>query len=180
VITATSGNNTIMAGQGGETVTVGNGTNSIVADGYGNVITTGNGTNTIAAGAGNATVDTGSGNDTVQLNGWGNLVLGGGGHDVISGGAGNTYRVTHLGSTGGMDIQDFSANNGNLLDVHQALLTAGYTGGNNLGSFLQVQNTGTDTLVKIVSGGSSYQVADLHNTGNVTLTTLLNHHSIAA
>jgi Ca2+-binding RTX toxin-like protein len=178
LITLGSGQNTITGPQGNTTVKVGDGNNGITLGGYGNVITTGSGTNTIVAGDGNDTVDTGTGSAMVTLSGWSNLVIGGGGHDVIQGGSGNTYRVSALGNSGGMDIKDFSIATNDVLDVHAALASAGYTG-SNLTSFLSVSSTGSDTLVSITpSGGAAHVVADLQGTGPISLAGLLSSHSV--
>jgi len=171
------GDNTISGLQGSARVTVGNGSNLITLAGFGNFVTTGSGSNTITAGAGSATVDTGSGSDTVMLAGWNNLVLGGAGHSVISGGMGNIYRATGLGTTGGMDIQDFSTGVSDRLDLHTALASAGYAG-SHLELFLAVATVGADAQVSLARGGSSYVVATLRGNAGLTLSSLLSHNGL--
>jgi Ca2+-binding RTX toxin-like protein len=178
-VIAGNGTNAILAGDGNETVTVGGGSNAISAGGYGNVITTGNGVNSIVAGDGNATVNTNAGSDTVTLNGWNNLVIGGLGHDVIVGGAGNTYQVNGVGSTGGMDIQDFSFAKNDMLDLSQELTALGWNhSASTLGNYLQVSETGSDTIVAMNAGSGFHTVATLQGAGAASLIDLQSHNAI--
>jgi Ca2+-binding RTX toxin-like protein len=177
------GNNTVSGSQGSSTLTVGNGRNTIGMGGWNNTITTGSGQNSITAGDGNETVDTTSGSDVVKLSGWNNLVIGGIGADVISGGASNVYRVNGTGSVGGMDITDFGTANNDLLDVSKILASSGWNGSSaTLGGFLNVSETGSgSTLVGIdVTGHGSHfaTVATLGGAVAASVSDLVNRNAI--
>jgi Ca2+-binding RTX toxin-like protein len=182
VIKTGDGANTINTGDGNSTVTTGSGNNSVLAKGYNNVITTGNGVNTIVAGDGNEKVYAGDGTDTVKLSGYSNLVTGGAGHLLVSGGAGNTYQVNAVGAAGGFDIQDFSLNNGDVLDLSKVLSHTDWNhASDTLSRYLQISQSGGDTRIAMDTTGhgtSFATVATLHNVGSPSLGDLQAHHSI--
>ncbi len=181
-ITAGSGNDTIVAGQGNETVTVGAGNDSITAQGYSNVITIAGGTDTVVAGAGNDTVSTGSSSSIVTLSGSSNLVSAGPGFVQVSGGSNNTYHVNALGTQGGIDVLDFSVNNGDVLSLGSLLAQSSWNKATaTLGNYLSVTETGTTTTVAIDTSGSGTHfltAATLHGAGAANLLGLQAHNAI--
>ncbi len=181
-ITLGNGNNTITGPQGSTAVTVGSGNNTIALQGSGNTINTLSGNNTITAGAGDDTVNTESANDVVTLSGWGNLITGASGADSFIGGSGNTYQVSGTGSTGNLEVKDFSLNNGDVLDLSKVLTQAGWNqAATTLAGFLKVSEVGTNTLIGVDptgSGGNFHTVATLDGLGVSSLSILQSHNSI--
>jgi len=115
------------------------------------------GTDTIVAGDGSDTVIAGYGTDAVTLSGWTNQVIGGLGQDVVTGGSNNTYSIAHLAAAGApvaMDITDFSVSTNDVLDLTGALKDAGYAAGDTLANFVQVAQSGGNTLVSITDSSS--------------------------
>ena len=158
-ISGTSGNAIIGVGQSGSQG------GTIDAGGYNNSITTGGGTWTVTAGMGSSSVITGASEDTVLLSGYSNDVTVSTGHDAVSGGAGaDTYTVTNFSAAGAatasLNISGFNLAQGDVLDVSGVLSQAGYSG-NNLSNYLDVVQSGSDTLVSVTAGGVSHLVADL-------------------
>jgi len=97
-ITATSGNNIINSGDGVDTITVTSGNNTINAGGGANtitstsginIITTGDGVDTITAGAGGNTVNAGAGANTITTGAGDDTITSGDGVDTITAGNGN-------------------------------------------------------------------------------------------
>ena len=112
-VTIGDGNDTIEGSQGSTTIHLGNGDNSVTALGYGNLITAGTGSNSIHAGAGQDTVVSGGGDDEIWLTGWSNTVDGHLGGDVtIHGGQGNSLYIAPPGGTGVAHILNFNLNGG--------------------------------------------------------------------
>jgi Ca2+-binding RTX toxin-like protein len=181
-ITLGNGNDTVTGPQGNATLIVGSGNNTIALQGSGNSITTGSGNNTIIAGSGGDTVNTQSGNDAVTLSGWTNFVTGGVGADTFMGGSGNTYQISGVGTAGGMTVKDFSFNNGDVLDLSKVLSQAGWNNAaSTLAGFLKVSETGTNTVVAVdpTGGGASFHtVATLDGLGASTLSALQSHNAI--
>jgi hypothetical protein len=68
-ITLGDGNDSVTANGNGTTVSAGNGNNTVTANGGGDTITLGNGANTVAANGGSDTFTFGNGNNTVTANG---------------------------------------------------------------------------------------------------------------
>jgi len=127
-------------------------------------------------------VQTGAGSDTIVLTGWNNLLSTGPGQDVIYGGLGNdiytidpaqTVAETFIGFNLGSDQIDLSKL---LADTSWDQQTA------DLGNFVQVSGTATDTLIGIdgsgMAGGSVTQVADLQGLTGLGLNTLLADHAL--
>ncbi len=179
VIIAGAGNHTVIAGEGENTVTLGTGINTISANGYNNRITVADGQNTIIAGAGGDVVDLGAGSDTVTLAGWNNLLIGGMGHAVVKGGLGNVYQIEGIGLLGGVDVQDFGTANNDVLDLSRLFTGISLTP-SNLGGFVGVSGSGSDTAVSVdVTGAGHFaQVAMLRGAQAATLQDLQNHGAI--
>jgi protocatechuate 3,4-dioxygenase beta subunit len=167
-ITLGDGDSTVHSGVGLATVNVGaSGSNggSIVAGGQGNSITTGSGHWTVQAGIDDDSVAVGGSNDTVTLGGYHNSVSVSTGHASVSGSIGqDIFSATDFCATPGtasLDITGFNAAQGDVLDLSAVLAKAGYTG-SNLGNFLSINQSGNDTLVSVIAGGTSHLAADLH------------------
>ena len=94
-LTAGDGNNTINGGSAVDTITVGNGNNTIAGGGGADTVIAGNGNNTVSGvvggtitlGNGNNVVTGGSGAETITVGTGGNLITGGAGADTITFGA---------------------------------------------------------------------------------------------
>jgi hypothetical protein len=189
---ATAGTDYIDAGVGSETVTGGNGNFVVLAGGYNDVITLGNGNDDVfttpagnpslpagdpvPADQGAAMVITGSGNDTIDLGGYGNVVDAGGGMNFIRGGIGDDSFV--LSSPGFDEISGFSLTNGDLLNVGQPLVAAGWSGNTaTLSHYLSVTSSGANSTVSIVPGGhgTAVAIAQLDGVRGLTLATLESH-----
>jgi hypothetical protein len=99
-ITDTYGNNTVYAGNGGDTITVGNSEgvddNNHVFGGAGNDrITAGNGNEWVQGGSGNEYIQGGSGNDWLFGGSGNDTIIGGTGMDYIQGGGGQNTLYGH-------------------------------------------------------------------------------------
>jgi uncharacterized repeat protein (TIGR03803 family) len=185
-----TGDNTISGTVGSTTVVVGNGNQTIALGGYYNNIVTGVGDSAIDAGVGydsvtvaggdnsitvtgnGNTIKLGSGDDTVSLGtGWTNIVHGGSGVATIGGGYGNTY----IAGTGTLNVTDFNAAYGDVLDLTALEATLGVTSSAftlaNTASGLSVYVTGPHSATTLVA-----TLADTHG----TLAGLLAAHTIVA
>jgi hypothetical protein len=80
-----------------------------------------------------------------------------------------------------MTIQDFSLNNGDVLDLSKLSAHAGWNEtASTLGSFLKVSQSSADTVVSVDQGGhgSAFaSVATLHGLGATSFGDLQSHHS---
>ncbi len=182
-ITLGDGNNTLVAGQGNENIVAGAGNNTIIADGYNNRITVAGGASDIIAGRGNETVDVGSSTATITLDGYANVVIGGQSHVIVSGGADNTYQINGFGDDGGMTINGFAMNNGDVLDLSTVMSHTDWNHeANTLSNYLNVSEHGNDTVISVSSGGASGHfatAATLQNIGPTSLGDLQAHHAIS-
>ena len=176
------GQNVINAGQGYETVSAGTGNSIITAQGYDNEISIAGGTSTVFAGQGYDTVNVGASSANVTLNGYQNVVIGGESRVVVSGGADNIYQLNGFGDGDGMSIDNFSANNGDVLDLSNVLSHTDWNHeASTLSNFVNVTEQGNDTIIGINSagvGGQFVTAATLQNMGPTTLDTLLGNHSL--
>jgi hypothetical protein len=106
----------------------------------------------------------------VALSGWNNLIQAGAGHTVVTGGYANTYEVTALGTSGGVEVTDFSTLFGDVLNLKDV------TG---IGSTVSVSDgKNGDLLVSVDDGSHLFQVADLHGMAGTSLSSLFASHSI--
>jgi surface adhesion protein len=151
-ITGTAGNDRIDAGAGNDTVSGGAGSDLLIG-GAGNDILNGNdGADELRGGIGNDTLNGGNGND---------ILVGGMGNDALTGGAGADVFRWDLADRGvagtpAVDtIADFSAAQGDKLDLRDLLQGEMLDGGaiGNLGAYLFVERSGSDTVVHISSNG---------------------------
>jgi Ca2+-binding RTX toxin-like protein len=124
-LTVGDGDNTIKTGNGANTVTAGQGTNRITGGDDADTITAGDGGNTIDGGDGANTLTSGAGNDRINS---------GIGADTIVAGAGSDQVTVH----GGADTVDSGAGSDRLVVDYSALGTdviGGVTSGNLLSGY---------------------------------------------
>ena len=190
-----TGNNSVAGSLGSSVIITGAGNQSINASGYFNIITTGAGDSTINAGAGYETVNVGSGinsinasgnnndittnggEDTVALSGWNNTINVHAGLTMVSGGYENTYNVDSVGNSGGLEIADFNAPYGDVLNL-DAVLKPLAVGGVSLASLVTSTHAGNDMLISVITAGGSVQVADLQGLASSSLSGLIASHSV--
>lgn len=149
-----------------------NGTGNALA----NLVSGNGGNNSLSGGAGNDTLSGGAGNDTLN---------GGAGNDILYGGDGADTFVFDTTAKGGKDVlKDFSAAQGDILDVH-SLLT-GFTAGS-LESFVKLTASGTSSLLMLDLDGAGktfgfVQYATLEKFSGVTATAryLFDHGDLIA
>ena len=187
-ITLGAGNSTVSGTVGSTVVHTGAGNQAIATGGFYNDIQTGAGNSTLYAGAGYSHVDAGSGTNTitadgnqntiathlgentVALSGWNNLIQAGAGHTVVTGGYANTYEVSALGTSGGVEVTDFSTLFGDVLNLHDVI---------GIGSKVSVADGATGNLLVSVDDGSHlFEVANLHGMAGNSLATLFANHSV--
>ena len=190
-----TGNNSICGSMGDSVIVTGAGNQTISAGGYFNSITTGAGNSTIDAGAGYDTVDVGAGvnsinahgnnntvtthggSNTVNLDGWNNTINVSSGVTVVGGGYENTYNVTALSSDGGLEVTDFNAAYGDVVNL-DAVLKPLAVGGQSLSSLVSAQVAGNNLLISVNTASGPVQVADLNGLASATLTGLIASHSL--
>ena len=190
-----TGNNSICGSMGTSVIVTGAGNQTISAGGYFNSITTGAGNSTIEAGAGYDTVDVGAGvntinahgnnntitthggSNTVNLDGWNNTINVSSGVTVVGGGYENTYNVTALSTDGGLEVTDFNAPYGDVLNL-DAVLKPLAVGGQSLSSLVSAHASGNNLLISINTANGPVQVADLNGLASATLTGLIASHSL--
>jgi hypothetical protein len=151
-LTGTAGNDRIDAGAGNDTVSGGAGSDLLIG-GAGNDALNGNdGSDELRGGSGNDALNGGNGND---------ILVGGLGNDSLTGGAGADVFRWELADRGvagtpAVDtIADFSSAQGDKLDLRDLLQGEMLDGGaiGNLGAYLFVERSGSDTVVHISSSG---------------------------
>eukprot|EP01037_Dinobryon_pediforme_P002013 gene2015-2051_t len=163
-------NTTISGSQGFATITVGDGTNSVTASGYGNVIKAGAGNNTIIGGDTYQKVTVGGGTNTITLLGTTNTVTAGDGANIIHAGSGGEIvtvghghnSITATGSanviTAGNGGDDISAgDSSNTVTVGSGTNTVTVTGYSNhitVGSGHSTINAGAGGAVVTLAAGT--------------------------
>lgn len=147
---------TLTASPGGNAdLVVGTGAAETLGGGVANTDAANNGDDIIVGAAGNDTLWGGAGDDML-LGGDGNDVLhGGDGNDVLSGGRGaDTFALSKTGS-GNVDmIVDYSAVDGDKIDL-SSLLDAAFTANSNINNFVQLSQNGNDVTVRVDTTGSA-------------------------
>jgi len=136
------------------------------------------GTEQVRAYQGYNTIVTGAGNDIISIAGAGNTVNGGTGINIINdSGGGNTIVMPAAGA--GMDqIFGYVVQNGDKFDFTAALRATAWDGtAATVGQFLHVATLANDAMISIskLANGAATMVADLHDSGTVSMTTLLAH-----
>ncbi len=162
----------------GQDLNYGDGAAVVLGSSGGNGVFLGQGDHLIELGGDNNYVQTGAGSDTIVLTGWNNLISTGPGQDVIYSGLGNdiftidpaqTIAETVVGFKLGSDQIDLSKL---LADTSWDQQTA------DLGTYVQVSSTATDTLIGMLNGGSVTQVADVQGFTGLGLGDLLADHAL--
>jgi hypothetical protein len=159
-IAATSGDHMLFIGGTHDVAILSGGTESVQADQGYNSITTDQGDDTIRFGGSGNTINAGTGNNALYDSGSSN--------NIVMPGPGQGFD----------DIYGPILNNGDLLDLRTALDATAWDGStSSLGSYLRVTTSGSDAIVSMTTnpGGAYSQVADLHDVGSTTLSTLLAH-----
>ena len=139
---------------GGNTVTLGDGADSVSLGGYGNRVVVGNGNDTVSLGVGNSTVVAGNGNDVITAGGYSNSVAVGTGNDTIDAG----YNATITAAGGNQTIT---------LNGYSNVVTVGGTGQTSItgGSGNNTVTVGNGNAAVSLSGFSnSVTVGDGTNT----------------
>jgi hypothetical protein len=138
------------------------------------------GTEQVQAYQGYDTITTGSANDTISVAGTGNVVNAGAGTNTINdSGSANTIVMpgAGVGTGGGMDnIFGYVVQNGDKFDFTAALKATAWTGTSaTVSQFLHVAASDNDSVISIspVANGAATAVARLHDSGTVSMTTLL-------
>jgi hypothetical protein len=136
------------------------------------------GTEQVQAYQGSNTITTGAGNDTVKIAGTGNVVNAGAGTNTINdSGSGNT--IVMPGAGAGMDqIFGYVMTNNDKFDFTTSLKGTAWNGtGATVGQFLHVATSGNDAVVSVslVANGAASRVADFHDSGAVSMSSLLAH-----
>jgi hypothetical protein len=157
------------------------GTNTYTVKGIHDVITGGSGKDVITSTAGYNTLNSGAGADTITFSGSHNVVYAGAGDTLTDSGSYN--RIVFGAPTGTpTQIKGLVLKNGDVLDLRTTLAGTKWTGSSTtLSKFLKVglASNGTDAVISIdptgVAGAATYQLAVLHNSGSVSLSTLLAH-----
>ena len=116
----------------------------------------------------------GAGDDTLSGSAGANRLAGGSGSDALTGGAGADTFVFAAGETGTDTITDFTAADGDVLDIKD-LLTGYDPGTSDINAFVQTAAAGANTEVKVDAdgtGGDFVTIAVLENV-SIDLDTLL-------
>jgi hypothetical protein len=147
-VTAGNGNDSVTLGNGSNIVTLGNGSDSVTAGSGNNTVTLGNGNDSVTAGSGNNTVTLGNGNDTTQLGDGSNVVVEGNGNDNVTAGNGNNLIVAGLGTEVGQGHDTIKVGNGNnILIAGSASVSSGHSFRDILNIWTQFPNaTGLDQI----------------------------------
>jgi hypothetical protein len=160
VITATAGNHMLFIG------------------GLHDVATLTGGTETVQAYQGYNAITTGAANDKISIAGTYNIVDAGAGTNTINdSGGGNTIVMPAAG--GGIDqVYGYVLQAGDVLDFTVALKATAWNGSpSTLSQFLHVAMSGNDAIISMsnTANGPSTRIADLHDSGTVSMATLLAH-----
>ena len=181
-ITALAGISTIVAGDGNDQILIGGSYNTVVAgNGADHVtginvdhtsITLGNGGCTVnLTGDGWNIVTTGSGNDVISLSGIGNWVDAGAGLNTIFDGAGKDTFVLAASGSGIDKIYNFNLHNGDQLDLQNALSGTHWDGKiGDVNHFLSTEIVGGNTFLECATASG----------GTATVAELMGtHYSLA-
>jgi Ca2+-binding RTX toxin-like protein len=98
MLSAGDGAHSVDGAQGGSSITLGRGNQSVTALGYGNTITLGAGNSIVTGTQGSSTITVGDGNSSITAGGYGNIIRTGAGSSTIVAGAGGATVDTGAGS----------------------------------------------------------------------------------
>jgi hypothetical protein len=155
------------------------GDHMIFIAGTGDTLTATGGTETVQAYQGGNTITTGAGDDMIRYAGSGNTIDAGGGNNHLEdSGNNNTIALPGAGQ-GNDDIYGWVTQNGDMFDLRPLLAQTGWNGDpGSIGNFVQVNMAADSAVISVDptgSGGSSYNVATLHASGAMNLSSLLAH-----
>jgi hypothetical protein len=139
------------------------------------------GTETVQAYQGYNTITTGVGNETISIAGAGNIVNAGAGTNTINDSGGGTTVVMPAAGAGTDEMYGYVVQNGDKFDFTTALKGTAWTGtSSTVGQFLHVTTSGNDAIISISpeANGAAAMIADFHDSGAVSLATLLAHSTI--
>jgi hypothetical protein len=169
----------------GATITASSGDHMLFVTGSRDTLSATGGQETVQQYGGNAnTIQTGAGNDMISLTGTGNAAdAGAGQNQIYDSGTANRIVLPAAGN-GFDDIFGPMLLNGDTLDMRAMLQAAHWNGDQSvIGNYLHAvsANNGHDTMISVTpnGSGSSYNVADLHGVGAVTLSGLLAHSMVS-
>ncbi|MEH2256748.1 calcium-binding protein [Nostoc sp.] len=141
-VNVTSGNGTLIGGNGISIINAGNGNDSLFGNGGNDVLNGGGGNDRVDGGTGKDVLSGGSGNDTVIGGDGDDTLAGGTGKDILTGGSGNDtfdYNSTSDSPLSSRDlITDFRGNGNSLGDrIDVSTIDANSTiGGNQAFTFI--------------------------------------------
>jgi serralysin len=143
------------------------------------IVTLTGGTETVQAYQGFNTITTGTGNDTIRIGGSGNVIdAGSGSNRIEDSGSGNTLVMPGKGRD---DVYGYVIQNGDTIDFRAALKGTNWNGQQStLGNYLHVAMNGNDAVITVSTAANGTRVGamDLHDSGKLTLSTLLAHSVI--
>lgn len=114
----------------------------------------GNGNDVLTGSSGNDRIWGGKGNDIINGGGGNDRLIGGLGIDKLTGGAGlDTFAYKSLGEKGDT-ITDFNVSQ-DKIDLRQIMASSAYQSQNKFADFLQFQQVGSDTVVKLDMDGKT-------------------------
>jgi hypothetical protein len=123
-----------------------------------------------------------SGSDVITALGSSNTLYGNGGNDYLTATTGGSNEFVLPNAGQGVDtITGFTETNGDILYLGSTLLAAGYPQqGGNVANYVKVTDSGSNTILSIVPGGSgsAVTVAVLNGSANLGLADLLSHNSL--
>ena len=162
-------------------ITASSGDHMIFVGGTGDVVSATGGTETVMAFQGGNQITTGSGNDLIRYAGTNNVINAGSGQNVLQDSGSNSTIVLPGANQGNDNIYGWVLQNGDKLDLRQALSGTSWQQGDlaSIGNFVKVASGSSGATISIdptgTAGGSSYAVATLQGSGSVSLSTLLAH-----
>jgi Ca2+-binding RTX toxin-like protein len=167
----------VISGGGGNDTLVGNGGAQGLS--LGDQIDGGAGNDYVVGSGGNDALDGGTGDDVMVGSSGNDTLKGGGGNDVLTGGLDGDifdYDALSDGGTTGDVITDFQPGSGDVLDLHDLLLSIG-AGSDPFASgsgHLRFFDAGDDTLVQIDSNGGDDSYVTLATLQGVSDASLIN------
>ncbi|HET8995983.1 MAG TPA: type I secretion C-terminal target domain-containing protein, partial [Acetobacteraceae bacterium] len=162
-------------------ITASSGDHMIFINGTGDVLNATGGTETVMAFQGGNQITTGAGNDLIRFAGNGNVVNAGAGQNVLQDSGSNGTIVLPGANQGFDNIYGWVLQNGDKLDLRQALAGTSWQQGDlaSIGNYVKVAASGDGTSISIdptgTPGGASYAIATLQASGPSTLSTVLAH-----
>ena len=161
-----------------DTITTGNGNNTITGSGAGDTITTGSGNDFIQVTGGSATIKAGLGTNTIMFAVSANEIVNQGGTDTLTDTGTNNTIVLPLAGQGLDTINGSVLANGDTFDLRAALAATTWDQQlSDLGDYLTLGTSGSNALVEIstTSGGTPITIGILEGAGSVSLSSFVAH-----